>query len=199
MDPILLDIPTEITTEMLFLRAYRPGDGAMYFQALRANWEHLYEFMPLHYLSLQTEADAEVVIRKLAAEWQLRNLFLFGVWEKDTGRYVGESYLANADWHVPCIEVGYFVLRASTGKGIATEAARATIKFAFEHLRVDRVELQCAADNMASQRVAERCGFHLEGRFRQRQRKKDGKLVDRLWYGLLREEWEGANAHSTGQ
>lgn len=189
MDPILLDIPTEITTERLFLRGYRPGDGAMYFQALRANWEHLYEFMPLHYLSLQSEADAEVVIRKLGAEWQLRNLFLFGVWQKDTGHYVGETYLANADWHVPCIEVGYFVLHASTGKGIATEAARATIKFAFEHLRVDRVELQCAADNMASQRVAEHCGFHLEGRFRQRQRKKSGDLVDRLWYGLLKEEY----------
>lgn len=48
----------------------------------------------------------------------------------------------------------------------------------------------CAADNLASQRVAERCGFVQEGRFRQHQRKKDGTLVDMLWYGLLREEWQ---------
>jgi RimJ/RimL family protein N-acetyltransferase len=101
-------------------------------------------------------------------------------------------YLANADWHVPCIELGYFVVRASTGKGMATEAARATIGFAFEHLWVTRIELQCAADNTASIRVAERCGFQYEGRLRQRHRKKAGEVVDRLWYGLLHSEWRNA-------
>jgi RimJ/RimL family protein N-acetyltransferase len=192
MNPILLDIPTEFATRRLLLRCYRPGDGAIYFQALRANRDHLYEFLPPNLRDLQTEEDAEVVIRRLIAEWQLRNLFIFGVWEKETGTYVGETYLANADWHVPCIELGYFVVKASAGKGIATEAARATIRFAFEHLRVSRIELQCAADNEASIRVAERCGFCYEGRLRQRNRKQDGTLVDRLWYGLLRSEWQNS-------
>jgi RimJ/RimL family protein N-acetyltransferase len=50
--------------------------------------------------------------------------------------------------------------------------------------------LQCRADNIASQRVAEHLGFRQEGCQRLRHRKKDGRLVDRLWYGLLREEWE---------
>jgi ribosomal-protein-serine acetyltransferase len=189
MNQILFNLPTEFTSDRLYLRCYRPGDGAMYFQALRANWDHLYEFLPPNLMEMQNEADAEVIIRKLSSEWVLRNLFIFGVWEKETGKYVGETYLANADWHVPRIEVGYFVLKESTGKGIATEAARATIRFAFEHLQVLRVELQCRVDNLASMHVAERCGFHLEGRFRQRHRNKDGTLVDVLWYGLLREEW----------
>lgn len=166
----------------------------MYYQMLRANWDHLYEFLPPNLMALQNEEDAEVVIRRLIADWQLRNLFIFGVWEKGTGNYVGETYLANADWHVPCIELGYFVVKESTGKGIATEAARATIRFAFEHLGVSRVELQCAADNEASIRVAERCGFHYEGRLRQRNRKKDGTVIDRLWYGLLRSEWQNSVA-----
>lgn len=192
MNPILLDIPTEFTTDRLLLRCYRPGDGAIYFQVLRANWDHLYEFLPPNLRTLQNEEDAEVIIRRLMADWQLRNLFIFGVWEKGTETYVAETYLANADWHVPCIELGYFVVKESTGKGIATEAARATIRFAFEHLRVSRIELQCAADNEASIRVAKRCGFHYEGRLRQRNRKRDGTLVDRLWYGLLRSEWQNS-------
>ena len=65
------------------------------------------------------------------------------------------------------------------------------LRCAFDCLNVSRVDLQCRADNTASQRVAERLGFRQEGRQRLRHRKKDGKLVDRLWYGLLREEWEG--------
>jgi len=190
MNPILLDMPTGLATERLLLRCYRPGDGAVYLQALRADWDHLHEFMPPNLMALRNEEDAEVVIRKSMAGWQLRDHFIFGVWERGTGSYAGETYLANADWRVPCIELGYFVVKASTGKGIATEAARATIRFAFEHLQVSRIELQCAADNAASIGVAERCGLHFEGRLRQRNRKKDGVVVDRLWYGLLRSEWQ---------
>ena len=100
------------------------------------------------------------------------------------------TYLANADWQVPCIELGYFLSKDNTGKGFATEAARGVIRFAFEHLKVARIELHCAADNQASMKVAERCGFQLEGRLRQRHHKKDGTRIDRLWYGLLLSEWQ---------
>jgi len=139
---------------------------------------------------MQDEADAEAVIRWLDEEWQQRRLFLFGVWEKTPGTYIGETYLANPDWHVPSLELGYFVVQTLTGKGFATEAARLMLRYAFEHLAVSRVDLQCRADNLASQRVAERCGFRLEGRQWLRHRKKNGELVDRLWYGLLRSEWQ---------
>ena len=88
-------------------------------------------------------------------------------------------------------ELGYFLVRDATGQGFATEAARAALGYAFTHLEVSRVDLQCRADNLASQRVAERCGFRLEGRQRLRHRLKSGALVDRLWYGLLRSEWQG--------
>ncbi len=191
MDPHQLDPPTEFESERLRLRAYRPGDAAMYFSMVRQNWDHLYEFLPAVVEAMQSEADAEAFLRWLDAEWQQRSLFLFSLWEKSSGSYVGEAYLANPDWHVPSIELGYFLVQASTGKSFATEAARAALRYAFEQLRVSRVDLQARADNEASQRVAERCGFRLEGRQRLRHRKKSGEVVDRLWYGLLRSEWQG--------
>lgn len=192
MNPLLLDLPTEFSSDRLLLRCYRPGDGAMYHEMLRASWDHLYEFLPASLMAIHSAEDAEVVFRRLMADWTLRNLFIFGLWDKATGTYVGESYLANADWDVPRVEVGYFIVQASTHQGYATEAARVTIRYAFEHLHVLRVDLRCAADNAASRRVAERCGFVYEGRFRQHHRKKDGTLVDMLWYGMLRSEWPDA-------
>ena len=189
MDPQQLDPPSEFASERLSMRTYRPGDSALYFRMIRENREHLLEFMPPIVAAMQNEADAEAFIRWLNSEWQKRNLFIFGVWEKASGLYAGETYLGNPDWHVPSLELGYFVVQASTGKGFATEAARAMLRYAFEHLRAGRVDLQCRADNQASQRVAERCGFRLEGRQRLRDRKKGGALVDRLWYGVLRAEW----------
>ena len=194
MNPVLLELPNEFTSERLLLRRYWPGDGALYHQMLRKNWDHLYEFLPPFLMDVHSEEDARTEFRRQAAEWDARQLFIFGIWETATGTYVGESYLANADWDVPRIEVGYFIVKASTGKGYATEAAKATIRYAFEHMQVLRVDLRCAADNKASMRVAEHCGFSQEGRFRQHHRKKNGKLVDMLWYGLLLSEWQNMQA-----
>jgi RimJ/RimL family protein N-acetyltransferase len=134
--------------------------------------------------------DVEMVIHRHWEDWNLRNLFIFGIWEKAKGTYIGESYLANTDWNVPRIEVGYFIIQTNTRKGFATEAARAIVRFTFEHLGVIRVELQCKADNEASIRVVEHCGFVSEGRFRDRHRKKAGKIVDVLWYGMLLSDWQ---------
>jgi len=189
MDPLLLDLPTEFTSDRLLLRGYQLDDSAMYYRMLRANWEHLYEFLPSFLMDVHNEEDVKVEFQRQQEEWDLRNLFIFGVWEKKTGVYVGESYLANADWDVPRIEVGYFIVQPHTGKGYATEAAQAAIRYAFEHMEVIRIDLRCAIDNKASMRVAEHCGFVQEGCFRQHHRKKDDTLVDMLWYGLLLSEW----------
>lgn len=162
----------------------------MYITMYRENRAHLTEFMPEDLRGMDTAADAERHIRRLRRAWRDRELFVFGAWERSTGAYVGEAYLAHPDWHVPALEVGYFVVATQTGRGVATEAGAAVVAVAFEQFSVERLDLQCRADNVASARVAERLGFRLEGRQRQRHRKTDGTLVDRLWYGLLRAEWE---------
>jgi RimJ/RimL family protein N-acetyltransferase len=190
MNTHLHDLPTEFTSERLLLRCYQPNDSGMFYHMLRNNWEHLYEFLPSFLVNLRSEEDIKAWFDKQIAERNAHNLFIFGVWEQGTGVYVGESYLANADWDVPRIEVGYFLVKEFTGKGYATEAANAVIRFAFEKMKVLRIDLQCTADNTASIRVAERCRFTQEGCFRRHHRKKDGTLVDMLWFGLLLSEWQ---------
>jgi ribosomal-protein-serine acetyltransferase len=184
------DLPSEFTSERLVLRRYRHADSSTYYHALRNNREHLNEFLPSFLADLQAEEEVKSWFDKQNAEWEAHNLFIFGAWEKATGVYVGEAYLANPDWDVPRIEVGYFLLNEFTGKGYATEAANAAIRVAFERLKVMRIDLRCNADNTASIQVAKRCGFTQEGCFRQHHRKKDGMLVDVLWFGLLLSEWQ---------
>ena len=185
----LPDLPTEFTSERLLLRRYRPDDITIYYQMLQNNAEHLYEFLPSFLIDIHGEEDIKSWFDRQDAEWSARTLFIFGVWDKATGIFVGESYLANPDWDVPRIEVGYFLIKEFTGKGFATESANAVIRYAFEYLNVLRIDLRCSADNIASIQVAKRCGFTQEGCFRKNHRKKDGMLVDTLWYGLLLSEW----------
>jgi ribosomal-protein-serine acetyltransferase len=182
--------PSEVSSTRLFLRPYRPDEGQLYVDTYWENHAHLYEFEPEELRGMDTAADAEQQIERMLRAWRDRELFVFGVWERATGGYVGEAYLANPDWDVPSLELGYFVVAQQTGRGIATEAGASLIELAFVHLGAARIDLQCTADNLASAGVAERLGFRLEGRQRQRHRKRNSELVDRLWYGLLRAEWE---------
>ena len=53
--------------------------------------------------------------------------------------------------------------RRTRGRGVATHAVRLIADWAFRDLQVARLDLNCGPDNLASQRVAERCGFTREG------------------------------------
>jgi RimJ/RimL family protein N-acetyltransferase len=60
-------------------------------------------------------------------------------------------------------ELGYWIGEPWWGMGIATEAARGTVRFAAETLRADVLEAGCLADNPASGRVLSKCGFVRKG------------------------------------
>lgn len=189
LSPNIANLPTEYTTARLRLRRYRPEDAPAYWRMLGENQAHLREFLPPILADARDATDIRAFIEWQIEQWQRGELFILGLWHQASGEYLGEVYLANPDWAVPCIEIGYFTVQQHGGQGYAAEAARAVCQIAFERLGVRRVELQCAADNEKSARVARRCGFSLEGRLRERGHKKDGTPVDRLWFGLLRAEW----------
>ena len=60
------------------------------------------------------------------------------------------------------IELGWIVARAHWGEGIATEAAGAWRDYGFERLGLERIVSMVSAENVASQRVAEKLGAHME-------------------------------------
>jgi RimJ/RimL family protein N-acetyltransferase len=80
--------------------------------------------------------------------------------------------------------VGYWLAPHGRGRGVATHATRLLARWGFERLGLERLELTCAPDNPASQRVAERCGFTREGVLRSHMRFKGGRR-DTIVYSLL--------------
>lgn len=56
-------------------------------------------------------------------------------------------------------EIGYGILPQYQGKGYATEAVTAVLKWVFEHPEVTAIEAEAAPDNIASIRVLTKCGF----------------------------------------
>ena len=80
--------------------------------------------------------------------------------------------------------VGYWLVPAARGRGVATHAVRLIGRWAFEDLELARLELTCAPDNHASQQVAARCGFTREGLLRSHVPFKGGRR-DSVMFSLL--------------
>lgn len=85
-------------------------------------------------------------------------------------------------------EVGYFVDPDHWGKGYATDALDAVLRYAFDERRCNKVEANAYATNEASKSVLETAGFEREG-VRRRHCFVDGEYVDLHEYGLLADEW----------
>jgi len=81
-------------------------------------------------------------------------------------------------------DVGYWVGAPARGKGVATAATRRLCAFGFASLGLRRIELNAAAGNVASRRVAEKAGFELEG-VRRGWQIVGGVPTDFALYGLL--------------
>lgn len=83
------------------------------------------------------------------------------------------------------VEIGYSFLSASSGKGYATEAVEAVIKWLFEKEGVHRIQANLDASNKASSNLCERVGMRKEAHFIQDFWNK-GEWTDSLVYGMLR-------------
>lgn len=80
-----------------------------------------------------------------------------------TQRLVGVIQLTKTDWHIRSTELSYIVAHWARGEGYACEAALATAQWLFGDQKFERIELRTAADNTASQQVAQKIGCISEG------------------------------------
>ena len=70
-----------------------------------------------------------------------------------------------------------------------TRVASALTAYAFNHLKLNKVEIRAAEENKKSRGIPERLGFVKEGRIRQAEWLYD-HYVDHVVYGILAEEWD---------
>jgi RimJ/RimL family protein N-acetyltransferase len=86
-------------------------------------------------------------------------------------------------------ELGYWLGTAHRGRGVAREAVRAFIPYAFGRLALERLTAHTLQFNVVSARVLTGAGFQLEDRLVQQTQTPSG-LHDALVFRLLRSEWE---------
>jgi [ribosomal protein S5]-alanine N-acetyltransferase len=164
-------MPVVVETERLALRSWEPGDAPDAF-AIWGDAEVMrYVGAPL------ADHDAARRVLERAAEAQERHgVCLWAAVERASGEVVGACgfhFLAEG----PELELAYHFKRAHWGRGFATEAARACVRYARETLRATRIVAGVEAGNAASRGVLEKAGFRFE-----RSERTDG--VDEEWFSI---------------
>ena len=117
--------------------------------------------------------------------------YQFAIIAGDTNRHIGNIKLGPIHPQYLFADVGYLVGDKSYwGKGIATEAIKLVVDFAFNELNLRRVQAGVYEHNIASEKALINAGFTLEGRFIKQVavRPSNSQWQDHLFYGILNEE-----------
>lgn len=120
-------------------------------------------------------------------ERQLGTGFGFGIFQ--AGRFVGEITLSSITrGPLQSAYVGYWIDEAWAGRGLMPEAVVTLLQYAFESLRLHRVEINIIPRNVASRRVVEKLALRFEG-VAERYLEIDGAWEDHAHYAITAEEW----------
>ncbi|MCU0523160.1 MAG: GNAT family N-acetyltransferase [Anaerolineae bacterium] len=175
--PILL-------TERLVLRDIRLSDAADIFAFAGDPVVQQWDGGPVD--DIATVAEYIEKDRAAAAEGKE---FMWGITLKPSDTVIGRVSLGSWAKHNAHAEVGYDLAQAYWRQGIGSEAVWAVVRFAFDVLRLHRVQAFPTMDNIASVRLLERLGFVHEGTNREILLMDDGLFHSVGQYSMLEQEY----------
>jgi RimJ/RimL family protein N-acetyltransferase/nitrite reductase/ring-hydroxylating ferredoxin subunit len=133
------------------------------------------------------ESDARGFILMTLQGWHEGTGYEFAIVDAATDRWLGSIGFhlgANPRLHA----VGYLVAPGARRRGVASRALRLVTRWAFATIEIERLALWTLPGNVASQAVAEKCGFRYEGLARNWAAGRDGKPADVVMFAMTPED-----------
>ncbi len=172
-------VSNEILLERIGMR-----DAEAIFTAIDQNRSHLGKWLPFVSYT-KAIGDSETFIQTIILNREETLNEVYTIWFK--GDFAGTIGFHNTDRVNEKTEIGYWLIREMTGKGIVTKCCNKLTEIAFEKMGMNRITIRCAIGNWTSERVAQRLGFTFEGIERSGERFKD-LFLDLKVFSLLKKE-----------
>lgn len=170
------------SADFLF-RPFVPGDAPAFVDAVLASSSTLPIWMPwanAHY----SLAIASAWIESCQQGWSDQSRFEFGIFDAATNAFVGGCGLNQFNRVHDYCNLGYWVRESFHRRGAATQSIRTLSAFAFNELKLARVEIVIAVGNAGSLGAARKAGAVEEGVARNRVKLGDG-FVDAHMLALV--------------
>ncbi|MET3697019.1 ribosomal-protein-serine acetyltransferase [Bacillus oleivorans] len=167
--------------ENLKLKLLLKQDSIKFFELIKKNDQHLVTFMPRIKENNSVE-DSEKVIDLFLNQLLQNNGFRTGIFYKDILiGIIGPKYI---DWQNRKTEIMYWVDKEYLGRGIATKCTLKVLDIVFNYYGLNKAMLKISVENKASIKIAEKCGFVLEGISKEDELLDDG-YTDVLNYSIF--------------
>jgi ribosomal-protein-serine acetyltransferase len=155
--PVKIHAPAELRSGALVLRPWSAADVPAFQHAVHENLDHLRPWMPWADQEHPIEERAALVERwaeliEAATDWQC------GIWVD--GEVAGSAGLMQRR-EPGTLEIGYWVDRGHTRRGIATLTSYLLTTLAFESPETEAVEIWHDRANLASRAVPRKLGYEL--------------------------------------
>ncbi len=176
-----------IETKRLVIRCWDIKDAALLQSAAAESKEHLLPFMPWAENEPQTLEQKIELMRHFRGKFDLSEDFVYGIFNQDETRAIGGTGL-HTRLSGNALEIGYWMHKDFINKGLVTESTAALTKVAFEVYKVERMEIHCAVENVASAAVPRKLGYIHEAT-RRRLAFAYGKESDSMIWTLFADEY----------
>lgn len=174
-----------IINRELMLRPIELQDAPAVLELILANEDHLKQWLPwvtrpftIHTVLSYIEMSERKRVQQTGYEYVI-------ISQNNLCGIVG---LQHVDWQNRKANIGYWLSRAHEGMGIISRAVETLVRMAFEDLKLNRLEIYCAQENLRSRAIPERLSFRIEGILRENEWLHD-RYVDHVVYGQLRREY----------
>ncbi|MFJ7953309.1 GNAT family N-acetyltransferase [Lysinibacillus sp. NPDC096418] len=141
--------------------------------------------------NVKTVKDTERFIRGAMQQYADNNGLQAGIYYE--GKLAGVIGYHQINKEHNWTSIGYWLGNDFVGKGLVTNSMRAFIDYAFDYLKVNRIEVRVAVGNIRSRTIPKILGFNEEGRLRDAEWLHD-HYVDQVVYGLTAAEWRKVKA-----
>ena len=136
-----------------------------------------------------TKEEVRALLDKYINSYKNPDYYRWAIIQKESGICIGQVAIFLIDNKNHFCEIEYALGSKFHRKGYATEAVKAILNFCFNHVNFHKVQVCHKEGNIASQGVIRKCNFTYEGTLRDFFY-TDGKYVDRLYYSMLKEEYD---------
>jgi ribosomal-protein-serine acetyltransferase len=174
-----LIVDTSIKLKILGL-----SDSSIIFNAMDQNRYHLRKWLPFVDMT-RTEKDTLAFVKSIVDDVERRQE-VFTIWFND--EFCGLLGLKDIDYLNRKIEIGYWLIEKMTGRGIMTRSVERIIRFIYEELEMNRIQIRCGVGNQSSSAIPKKLGFIFEGTERQGER-HHFNYIDLDVFSLLKKEW----------
>lgn len=117
----------------------------------------------------------------------VRSVYGWGIYLQPEGTFIGEAGMSVNNNRFQTAEIHYHITPELWGKGYASEVARELVRFAFEDLKLHRIQAGAATENIGSHRVLEKAGMTREG-LKRKVLPIRGEWYDNYMYAILEDD-----------